>query len=180
MNSWQEPKPNWWLSQLLESKGTFFEFKVYVQKWSILLSSEFSSILQEVEKGKHKNKKCESYCNEYKRVFGQELPDCQFKGNNSKIQNLIRKIHIDEDGSVAEVQFNNLAYEESESELESESESVEVTDTTKSWNLQWWGCHRHIFWQQILDKAESESKIVQEILSSLAIKDLKNFLESKN
>ena len=40
-------------------------------------------------------------------LFGQELPDCQFKGNKSKIMNLIRKVKIDADGSVTEVQFEN-------------------------------------------------------------------------
>ena len=44
----------------------------------------------------------------YKDIFSQELPDCQFKGNKSKIQNLIRKVHIDGDGSVTEVQFVNI------------------------------------------------------------------------
>ena len=61
-----------------------------------------------MEKGNHDDKKCEEYCKRYKRGFGQELPDCQFKGNKSKIQNLIRKVIINADGSgVTEVQFGN-------------------------------------------------------------------------
>ena len=63
-------------------------------------------MLQDIEKGNHDDKAYEEYCNDYKRHFGQELPDCQFKGNKSKIQNLIRKVHIDEDGIVTEVQFD--------------------------------------------------------------------------
>ena len=56
---------------------------------------------------------------EIQKKYGQELPDCQFKGNkykklgngwvmvgNEKIQKLIRKVHIDEDGNVTEVQFD--------------------------------------------------------------------------
>ena len=76
-------------------------------KWSFLLSSEFSEFLQDIEEGKHDNEKCEEYCRDYKRRFGQELPDCQFKGNKSKIQRLIKKVKIDADGSVTEVQFGN-------------------------------------------------------------------------
>ena len=47
-------------------------------------------------KGKHDNEACEAYCQDYKAEFGQKLPDCEFKGNKSKIQKLIRKVHIDE------------------------------------------------------------------------------------
>ena len=63
--------------------------------------------------------RCEEYCGKYKDIFGQGLPDCQFNGNkykkfgngwvmvgNEKIQKLIRKVHIDEDGNVTEVQFD--------------------------------------------------------------------------
>ena len=67
------------------------------------MSSELSSKLQDIEKGNHDDKKCEEYCQEYKENFDQELPDCQFKGNKFKIQNLIRKVHIDVDGSETEV-----------------------------------------------------------------------------
>ena len=73
-------------------------------KWSFLLSSELSSKLQEIEKGFHDDKECKEYYKGYKDRFGQELPDCQFKGNKSKIQNLIRKVHIDADGILTEVQ----------------------------------------------------------------------------
>ena len=58
-------------------------------------------------KGIHDDKECEEYCQKYKRDFGQELPDCQFKGNKSKIQSLIRKVHVDADGIETEVQFGN-------------------------------------------------------------------------
>ena len=64
-------------------------------------------MLQDIEKGNHDDEKCKEYCNDYKGKFGQELPNCQFKGNKSKIQDLIRKVHIDSDGSVTEIQFVN-------------------------------------------------------------------------
>ena len=67
----------------------------------------YSKLLQDIEKGKHDNEKCEEYCQEYKDTFDQELPDCQFQGNKSKIQKLIRKIHVAADGNVTEVQFDN-------------------------------------------------------------------------
>ena len=35
----------------------------------------------------------------------QKLPDCEYKGNKLTIQQLIQKVHIDENGSVTEVQF---------------------------------------------------------------------------
>ena len=63
--------------------------------------------MQDIEKGNHDDYRCDKYCKKYKRDFGQELPDCEFKGNKSKIQNLIRKVQIDADGSVTEVQFDN-------------------------------------------------------------------------
>ena len=64
-------------------------------------------MLQDIEKGNHDDKKCEEYRKEYKDRFGQELPECQFKGNKSKIQNLVQKVQIDENGSVTEIQFEN-------------------------------------------------------------------------
>ena len=57
-------------------------------------------MLQDIEKGNHGDYWCKKYCKDYKDRFGQELPDCQFKGNKSKIQNLLQKVHIDPDGSV--------------------------------------------------------------------------------
>ena len=57
-------------------------------------------MLQDIEQGNHDDYICEKYCRKYKRKFGQELPDCEFKGNKSKIKNLLQKIHIDADGSV--------------------------------------------------------------------------------
>ena len=74
-------------------------------------------MLQDIEKGKHDDYRCKEYCRKYKEKFGQDLSDCQFKGNKSKIQNLLQNVHIHEDGSVTEVQFNNSAYEKSESDL---------------------------------------------------------------
>ena len=35
----------------------------------------------------------------------KELPDCQFKGNKSKIQDLIKKVHINAAGIETEFQF---------------------------------------------------------------------------
>ena len=60
------------------------------------------SKLQNIEKGNHDDKECDKYCKDYKDKFGQELPDCQFKGNKSKIESLIRLLHIDADGKVTE------------------------------------------------------------------------------
>ena len=74
---------------------------------SLLLYSYISKLLRNIETGHHNDKKCEWYHKEYESSFGQELPDCEYKGNKSKIQNLIRKIHIDANGSVTEVQFDN-------------------------------------------------------------------------
>ena len=49
--------------------------------------------------------------------FDQDLPDCEYKGNKSKIQKLIRKVQIDENGTETEVQFdNNKTDEESENQ----------------------------------------------------------------
>ena len=49
--------------------------------------------------------------------FDQDLPDCEYKGNKSKIQKLIQKVQIDENGIVTEVQFhNNKTDEESENQ----------------------------------------------------------------
>ena len=65
-------------------------------------------LLQDIEKGNHDNEKCEEYCQEYKRFYGKEL-NCPFKGNKSKIQKLIKKVHIDENGIVTEVQFTSFS-----------------------------------------------------------------------
>ena len=48
---------------------------------------------------------CETYCQRYNNIFGHEHPRCQFKGQKSQIQNLIRKVKVDADGSVTEVLF---------------------------------------------------------------------------
>ena len=92
----------------MESKSTFFLISKLscFFKWSILLSRKLSSYLQDIEKGFHNDEDCEEYCKRYKDRFGQKLPDCQFKGNKSKIQNLIRKVHVDANGSVNEIQFD--------------------------------------------------------------------------
>ena len=60
------------------------------------------SKLQNIEKGNHDDKECDKYCKDYKDQFGQELPNCQFKGNEPKIQRLLRKVQIDADGKVTE------------------------------------------------------------------------------
>ena len=72
-------------------------------------------MLQDIEKGNHDDEKCEEYCYRYNDWFDQELPDCQFKGNKSKIQNLIQKVHINANGSVTEVQFENKTSKETKS-----------------------------------------------------------------
>ena len=83
-------------------------------------------LLQDIEKGKHNDKECEEYCRKYKIDFGQELPDCQFKGNKSKIQNLIRKVHVDANGRVTEVQFELNDVEYLLSKMLSKIEDLEV------------------------------------------------------
>ena len=44
--------------------------------------------------------------------FDQDLPDCEYKGNKSKIQKLIRKVQIDENGIVTEIQFDDKTNDE--------------------------------------------------------------------
>ena len=61
--------------------------------------------LQIIEEGKHDYQNCAKYSKRYKSTFGQDLPYCQFIGNKSKIQKLMRKLHIDADGNATEVQF---------------------------------------------------------------------------
>ena len=108
MKTLLEPKPNCSLSQLIDTKGTFFHFKVvFFPKIIYYSSSKITKKLQDIKKGNHDDRACRRYCQRYKEDFGQELPDCQFKGNKSKLQDLIRKVHIDSDGSVNEVQFGN-------------------------------------------------------------------------
>ena len=59
---------------------------------------------------------CEEYCLKFKENYvsydlwlqhkeNRELPDCQFRGNKSEIQRLLKKGHIDSDGILTEVQF---------------------------------------------------------------------------
>ena len=43
---------------------------------------------------------CERHREIYKKRFGQDLPDCEYKGNMSKVQKLIRKILIDGNGQI--------------------------------------------------------------------------------
>ena len=93
----------------MENKGTSFHFKVVLFSkmiYSCFLSRIIPRSLQDIEKGDHDDKKCKKYGADYKTKFGQELPDCQFTGNKSKIQKLIRKVYIDADGSVTEVQLD--------------------------------------------------------------------------
>ena len=37
---------------------------------------------------------CNCYRIKYKHRYGQELQDCEYKGDKSKIRNLIRKVHV--------------------------------------------------------------------------------------
>ena len=76
---------------------------------SFLISSDFLCELRNIEQGNHDDYFCEEYCQRYKNRFKQELPDCEFKGNKSKIQKLIKKVHIDENGIVTEVQFTSFS-----------------------------------------------------------------------
>ena len=68
--------------------------------------------LQDIEKGHHDDKECEKYRQYYKMDFDQDLPDCEYKGNKSKIQKLIRKVQIDENGIVTEIQFDDKTNDE--------------------------------------------------------------------
>ena len=81
-------------------------------------------LLQDIEEGKHDNVECERYCRDYKERFGQELPDCQFKGNLSKIQKLIKKVHVDANGSVTEIQFDITENNPSKNSTKKESKST--------------------------------------------------------
>ena len=96
----------------MEMEGTFLYFKVVLfSKMFFSFFSELSKLFQDIEKGIHNDKKCTKYYRDYKEKFHEfhqkNLPNCQFKGNKFKIQNLIRKIKIDLDGNVTEVQFEN-------------------------------------------------------------------------
>ena len=63
-------------------------------------------MLNDIEKGNYADLWCEKYRERYKVSYGQELPDCEYKGNNAKIQKLLRKVHIDANGTVTEIQFD--------------------------------------------------------------------------
>ena len=76
---------------------------VWFLRCFILPFSVVSSKLQDIEKGNHDDKVCEEYHKRYKHWYGKELPNCQFKSNKSQIQNLIRKVHVDANGSLLEV-----------------------------------------------------------------------------
>ena len=71
----------------------------------------FSNKLQDIEKGIHDDEECERYHKKYKTRFDQELPDCEYKGNKSKIQKLLRKVEIDANGIVTEIQFDTKTNE---------------------------------------------------------------------
>ena len=75
-------------------------------------------MLQDIEKGNHDDEECEKYCKDYKALFGQKLPDCQYKRNPNKIQSLIRKVQINRDGSATEVQFENKTSNEEDIQIE--------------------------------------------------------------
>ena len=74
--------------------------------------------LQDIEKGNHNDEECEKYCKDYKALFGQKLPDCQYIRNPNKIQSLIRKVQINRDGSATEVQFENKTSNEEDIQVE--------------------------------------------------------------
>ena len=56
--------------------------------------------------GIHDDYTCEKYHRDYKGKFDQDLPDCEYKENKSKIQQLLRKVQIDANGIVTEIQFD--------------------------------------------------------------------------
>ena len=63
--------------------------------------------MQDIEQGNHDDEECENYHEKYEDHFEQELPDCEYEGNRSKIQKLLRKVQIDANGIATEIQFDN-------------------------------------------------------------------------
>ena len=87
--------------------------------------------LQDIEKGNHNDEECEKYCKDYKALFGQKLPECQYKGNPNKIQSLIRKVQVNRDGNVTEVQLENKESNEEDIQVEP-PENQETVGGSKS------------------------------------------------
>ena len=102
---------NCWKAKVLSLNSKFFCFL----NWSLLLSSEFSNKLQDIEKGNHDDEECEEYRKQHKANSDQELPDCEYKRNKSKIQQLLQKVHIGTNGTVTEIQFDIKKNDESKS-----------------------------------------------------------------
>ena len=73
----------------------------------------------------HDDAVCEKYHKYYKNRFDQELSDCEYKENKSKIQKLLRKVQIDANGIATEIQFDNLSEDEWETEEEWETDEDE-------------------------------------------------------
>ena len=67
----------------------------------------------------------------FQEKFDQELPDCQFKGNKSKIQKLIKKVHVDANGSVTEIQFDIKENNTPKNPEEKESKNEDPTSLRK-------------------------------------------------
>ena len=65
-----------------------------------------SGLLHDIVKAKHPYF-CKDYYIKYLSDFGQEHPNCEYGYYPEKIQKLIRKVHIDENGSVTKIQFDN-------------------------------------------------------------------------
>ena len=84
------------MSQFKDRKGTYTFFRIKVNMFSNLffLYSPFSRLIKNHWKGKHDDKKCKEQRKRYALLFDEKL-HCEFKGNKSKIQVLIRKLFID-------------------------------------------------------------------------------------
>ena len=74
----------------------------------ILHSSLLTDYLANIENGIHYDDECDSYCKRFEDRFDQVLPECRFKGNRSKIQGLITKVHVNADGTSTEILFDNI------------------------------------------------------------------------
>ena len=74
--------------------------------------------MQDIEKGNHDEEECEKDRKRYKLSYRQEVPNCEYKENKSKIQKLLGKVQIDANGIVTEIQFDNKKNDEEMNVLE--------------------------------------------------------------
>ena len=96
-----------------------------------LCFSELSDVLQNIEKGRHNDECCEECHEDYIANFGYELEECEFKGDLFKIQKLIKKIHVDANGTAKEIKQGNS----SEYWMSSEMEELDIEKTSEALQL---------------------------------------------